>query len=434
MEVMKSEFEYFQPQPIQNSVSRVFKLEVTPVSALEHGGPIEFAIPSSNLRYFDLGKTTIYVKCAITTGANAAIAAANQVGPVNLTLLSLFASVDVELNGKPVNDQNGLYPYRAYFEVLLTHAPDVQDTQLQSEQWFKDTAGQMNEFNTADGSANQGLVKRATPFRIGADVELLGRLHCDIFHQDKAILPGVSIKIRLIPTRDNWVLMSPAPAGANVQENYKIVIKDARMFVHTMEVNPALSIAHEQMLLKNNARYPIRRVTMKHLSIPVGQVACVHDNVYLGAIPDRLTIGFVSDAAMSGGYQQNPFNFENFGVNYIALYVNGELVPNKPFQPDYAHSLYIREYNSLFEGMGVQFTDKTIAIPRNDYPNGYTLYVFDLTVDQNCKHCLSPPKSGSIRLEVKFAHATVATINVVLYAEFESMIEIDKFRNVITPF
>ena len=104
--------------------------------------------------------------------------------------------------------------------------------------------------------------------------------------------------------------------------------------------------------------------------------------------------------------------------------------PSKPYQPDFASNKYIREYNSLFDGMGVQFSNKTITIPRADYPAGYTLYVFDLTSD----HSASPPKTGSIRLEIKFAAATAATINVLLDSETRSRIEIDKYRNVIGPF
>ena len=38
-----------------------------------------------------------------------------------------------------------------------------------------------------------------------------------------------------------------------------------------------------------------------------------------------------------------------------------------------------------------------------------------------------------MRLELKFAAAIDATINVLVYAEFDAMIEIDKFRNVIAP-
>jgi hypothetical protein len=43
-------------------------------------------------------------------------------------------------------------------------------------------------------------------------------------------------------------------------------------------------------------------------------------------------------------------------------------------------------------------------------------------------------KLPTIRLEVKFAAATGETINVLLYGEFRSRLEIDKYRTVIVPY
>jgi hypothetical protein len=40
-------------------------------------------------------------------------------------------------------------------------------------------------------------------------------------------------------------------------------------------------------------------------------------------------------------------------------------------------------------------------------------------------------KQGNVRLEIHFAEALPATINVVLYAEFDNVIEIDKNRQVL---
>ncbi len=84
--------------------------------------------------------------------------------------------------------------------------------------------------------------------------------------------------------------------------------------------------------------------------------------------------------------------------------------------------------------MALTGSNKTISINKADYQSGYTLYAFDLTSDNSASKSSSAPKSGTIRLEVKFAAATAETINVLLYAEFRSRIEIDKYRNVIVPY
>ena len=429
VEVMMSEFDLFKPEAIQNNVDKWIYQEFTPLAALQHGSPIEFAIPGGPSLAINLSKSQLYIRAKITKADGAAPAADAEVGPVNLTLQSLFSTVDVILNGKTISDQSQFGPYRAFLETLLTYSEDVLKTRMQSELWYKDTAGKMKiSVAIGDPATNLGLKERAAVFTTGKEVEMIGRLHADIFHQNLCLPASMPLKIKLTPSKDKFVLI------ANDAELYRMEIVDARLFVHTFEMTKALAMAQEEALLHANLRYPIQHVTMKTLTIPTGMTSSLHDNIYLGQLPDRIVIGMVSDAAMSGAYKLNPFNFENFGVNYLALTVNGQTVPNKPYQPDFVKGLYIRELNSLYDAMALTGSNKTISINKADYQSGYTLYAFDLTSDNSASKSSSAPKSGTIRLEVKFAAATAETINVLLYAEFRSRIEIDKYRNVIVPY
>ena len=57
---------------------------------------------------------------------------------------------------------------------------------------------------------------------------------------------------------------------------------------------------------------------------------------------------------------------------------------------------------------------------------------FDLTPDlsSSCGHHFSVTKSGNIRLELAFEVALSITGNVLVYSEFDNVIEIDKDRKV----
>ena len=354
-----------------------------------------------------------------------------MVGPVNLTLHSLFSNIEVELCGKQISDANGLYHYRAMFETLLSHSQDMKESQLQAALWVKDKAGSMTVSDPA--GANTGLVARTAYFSLSKEVELVGRPHLDLFHQPLAIPGNCSLKLRFIPNPNALILMNKTPAADATQANFRLMITDARLIIRTEEASDSLVVAHEQMLQKMNMRFPMRRVTMKHMSIPANTTSVLHDNIYTGLIPERIVLALVPDAAMSGSYTTNPYDFAPNGVNYIALYVNGELVPTRPYQPDFTNKHYIRDYLSLFEGTGTLFTDKTVPISRDEFATGYALWVFDLTPDKACGGSISPPQNGSVRLEIKFSTGNTATVNVICYAEFESLIEIDKNRNVIAP-
>ena len=88
----------------------------------------------------------------------------------------------------------------------------------------------------------------------------------------------------------------------------------------------------------------------------------------------------------------------------------------------------------LFLGTGKQQRDEGNDIERGDYAGGYTLYAFDLTPDIAEAGHFNLAKEGSIRVDLKFVTALPNTINVIAYAEFENVIEIDRNRNVIFDF
>ena len=65
------------------------------------------------------------------------------------------------------------------------------------------------------------------------------------------------------------------------------------------------------------------------------------------------------------------------------------------------------------------------------YNNGFTLFAFDLTPDLDKGGYFHLVKQGNLRLELHFKTALTAIINVVVYAEFDNVIKIDKARNVL---
>ena len=431
---MKSEFEYFQPEPTQIQVERTSYTDHTPIAALQHGCAIEFFVPGVPQQYLDLSRSYLYVRAKITDATGGNVGGTVNVGPVNLTMQSLFSNVDVELCSTRVSDSNGLYPYRAMLETLISYNEDAQASHLTSSIWKKDTAGQMNLLVSIGNPAlNLGLKERTLMFLASNEVEMIGRPHADLFHQPKCIPQNCSLKLKLTPTRDEFRLITPLPEGEAAQVQYRVVITEARLCIRTLQVSPATVMAHEQVLMTTNMRFPIRRVTMKHLAIPRGQTSILHDNIYLGTLPRRILLAFVDDTAMTGSYQQNPFNFQNFGINHLALYVNGEMVPKRAYEPNFTTGRFVRDYLSIFQGTDTLFSNRSINITRNEFANGYALWMFDLSGDVGASGIFRIPKTGAVRVEVKFANATAATINLLCYAEFDGVLELDRNRSVIAP-
>ena len=99
-------------------------------------------------------------------------------------MLSLFSDISASLNQKMVSPPTSTYPYIAYIETLLRYGPAAKESQLSSAMWYTDTAGLM-----ADRTANNnGFTKRKTLTAQSKSIQMMGKLHLDLFCQDKYLL------------------------------------------------------------------------------------------------------------------------------------------------------------------------------------------------------------------------------------------------------
>ena len=169
-------------------------------------------------------------------------------------------------------------------------------------------------------------------------------------------------------------------------------------------------------------------------SIPKGNLSANQENLFLGQLPKRIVIGLVENVAFSGVPSKNPFKFDHFNADFLALYLDGSQVPCKPLQPDFENNLYTRSYVSLFTGTGLLTQNRGNQISWDDFANGYTLFAFDLTPDLSDGGHFNVVKQGNLRLELHFKEQLAQTVNAIVYAEFDNVIEIDKARNVLFDF
>ena len=79
----------------------------------------------------------------------------------------------------------------------------------------------------------------------------------------------------------------------------------------------------------------------------------------------------LSGSLKINGENLNPFNFKNFNINYLCLYIGGVQVPSKPLQPDFKISnMYVDAYHTLFSGTGIHYLNGGNSISREAHANG----------------------------------------------------------------
>ena len=159
-------------------------------------------------------------------------------------------------------------------------------------------------------STNKGLLNRQK-YTLGAKTfDMIGQLHSDLFNQDKMLINGVEMRVRLVHRKDAFCLLDSTEDG-----QFGIKIKEATLIIRRVKINTGILIAHVNTLAKTTAKYPITSVEVKTFTLHVGIHGDSIDNTNLGQLPKRVIIGFVDSRAFNGNRQLNPFNFQHFNMN-----------------------------------------------------------------------------------------------------------------------
>ena len=222
--------------------------------------------------------------------------------------------------------------------------------------------------------------------------------------------------------------------SSEADANYKVVIQEATLHVRQVTPTPSALLMHEQLLRTTPAKYPIIRTEVKTFTIPSGNSTFNQQNLFLGQVPRRVCIALTKNEGFSGSYKRNPFNFENFDLSFISLNVNGESLPGNPLKPKYdtiKGQAYIHAFYNLFESIdSVQLGDGN-QLSRSDFPQGYAIYVFDLSPDQTSGNHFNFVENGTVPVDLQFSKPWPATVSVLTLSEFDNLIEIDESRNIL---
>ena len=300
---------------IQTAITDGSWLEVRPLNSIEEAAPVDFHVDGTSENFIDLSETYLKVKVRITTpDGDAGYGEGDMVAPINLLLQSMWSKLDISFNGKRVSSSGHSYAHRAYVETLFNFGEDVKNGQLSAAGWFVDTAEHFDTLN----AQNQGFMTRKNMGQNRRMIGMMGRLHADVFNQNRLLLDGVDVHIQLTRSEDRFCIM--APRGENAQ-NYKIKLEEASLFIRKVQVLPSARLGIYKGLSTAAARYPIRRTEQRLFSISNNITSWAQENAVIGALPRRLTIGFLRTDAIHGSYQLNPFNFQHFSIIFFLLYM-----------------------------------------------------------------------------------------------------------------
>lgn len=434
MYCMKSELDVFELPPLQTNVTGVEQVVYNPTTSLNNSTSIEFVIPGNDETYKNL--SSIYIRLLVkidekqptnTASDQKETLPLEKVGVVNNLLHSLFRQCTVTLNNVQVSQDND-YHYKAFFQTILNYGTDAKGTHLATTGWSLDE----NNLDSLLPTLNPHHGIRNSWFQTGKEfnkkVELYGKLHVDLFNQPKFLINNVNLKITLNKEKSDFYMMESSAGTCDIN------ILEANLFIEHIHVNPAILLAHHQMLQKTSAKYPYKRMVLRQYSINSGTSTLSLDNIIMGQKPNILLFAMLSNSSYCGARDKNPYYFKDFGLQQFVLYVDGKQVPSKPIVMEHNATkgkLTSRAYNTLFNATGIKHFDKGHQITKKLFDSCYFMLAFDLTADHSYSSvCLNPPTQCCIRAEGTFNTNLTEAITCLVVSEFDAMMEIDKNRTV----
>ena len=121
--------------------------------------------------------------------------------------------------------------------------------------------------------------------------------------------------------------------------------------------------AHVKALEVSNAKFPVTRGECKTIVISAGTRSATEEILCNGQLPKCIVVGFVTKNALNGAFNENPFQFQHFGLQHIGLTVDGKQDPMKPLKANFASGDFINCY-LLFTGVNAFHQDKGNDISR----------------------------------------------------------------------
>jgi hypothetical protein len=428
-----SGFSLFTQLPTNVAIEKSHYREIQTLNPVTDVGPYTFRL-FSDINWVQLSKIFIQTIMQIQVRVNniwRPIAAAdNAVAPIQLIGKTLFKQLKIKFNGTEVYDSGSLYAYRAYLETLLMYSDATK------EQYFG-AAGWHRQDENAENAADAGFIARAEPFAGGEYVMTWGNLHFDLANQERYLLNGMDLVFELSRNSNEFLLQTYAPAGvaAPALLPCRLHIQSMRMYVKVIDAFNNVNNGVQTALTQTPALYPKIRTEIKSIFLNTGRRETPENNIFTDVIPRRIICALVAGPGYDGSNTNEPFNFRPFNLSQVEIMAGGQTYPAVPYNLDFGanSNRFLRAFFDMYDAIGYAQDDRSNGISVAKFKAGWTIFAFDLTpgMVDGSTHSYELLRQGTTSINMRFRDPIPALgVELIIYAEFDSVTSIDLNRNV----
>lgn len=428
----KSEIDVFRPIDVQVALTDGVWQTYYPLNSISNSNVIEFMVPGTSNQVIDFPECSLYISGKFKKLDDSDLAADAPVFPANNLLHSMIRTVDISVNGQLLTRASKDYAYKDMFLKLAeTDMPHGGrgDPQLIMEGFYMDDAGDPK------AATNSAIAKRKALIAGSRTFELRGGLSVDLFQCDRNLIMGSDINIKIYLNDPVFYMMDNNPVAAD-RITPKLLLENVELYVRRVTVADTFVNAINQELTQRDAIYPFTRRETVTMTIPAGTTFFTKENLFRGQLGVRYFFGMVDADAYNGTIAKSPFYFNHNKLSEITLMENGQPMTQGRLKTDFVSgSKVVNAYRLFLETTGA-IGDRALATPvtLDHFKSGTSLFCFTRSPDlcHGINHL--PNQSGNLTLQMSFAAALTEAVMVICMAEFDSRIQINQHKNVITDY
>ena len=429
----KSELDVFQPVNVQVALTDGRWHTYQPLSAITSPPDfVEFVVPGTANETIDLNNISVYIKGKLTK-EDGTKPTDNKVGIANNFLGSLFRHVDLSLNGQLLTRASREYAYKDYLCKLLYYQMPKggkEGTQNDCIGWYPDKPS----YASTAGTNNTGWVVREAWIGAGKSFELRGPVGLDLFNSDRLLFPGVDMNIKFHFNNAKFFGMNPTTAG----EPFKLEISRMELIVRRVTIGDSFINQLQKTIQEKDAIYPFTRREIASFSLAKGETSAIKENIFRGQLATRYFVALVDSAAFNGtSWENNPYEFKHFNLSEVAVLENDQCIAGQPLQMSFINGkeTYLKAYYQLLESIGGVGERALIPqITKEAWAANCCIFAFTRAPDLCHGDAALPTQIGNVTLRLNFSSALTNSVTAIVMAEFDSRIQINQDKNIITDY
>ena len=387
---------------------------------------------------------------------------ANALVPIEGLGHALFSDVVVYINDQKQDGGDAMYAYKGAIQNRLFTTIDQKkgSSELKGLDWkerqsFEDAFGGAEDvFYTKIGANVKAakisdtikalekkdshylpFAKRFQAFQTKPVVHYIDEIYNAICQQPRPLPPGTKMTLVFTRNRPEFLLLNETAKPEDIDAYIHFEYCKLLVPVLVLEDNMAEQIRYPAFKDNIPFKYPMRKIDIQMVSKNGGMTDLSIENVNIqsGAYtPRRMFVGIVREAAFTGSFKLDPFNFAMYNVAEMTCKLGGQLseLPSLKCSPTDVE-LPVQYLLQTLDGEGLGGIE--CGITRENFCKRNALFAFDITglAGVEFADCFIRDQKIPCGLNIRLSRPVNYDLAILIYKEYDYEEQIDKYGKLI---